>query len=617
MKKRRRWISILVIAAALLCGTAAAAEQTGMLGDLSWTLDDEGVLVISGDGDIPDMGDGVSIWADSPVPVLNAVIESGVTGIGFSAFSGCESLTGVSIADSVNRIDGHAFHGCRNLREISIPDGVTRIGSQVFKDCVSLKSVSFPDSVTRIDSYVFDGCTNLTDVAFGSGEAWIEANTFYGPDRTSDLPSFTTIVVSPDNPYYRTEGGVLYSRDGTRLICCPSGRKDYAIPAGVTVIAERALFWNASLTNFVIPDGVTFADSEAFCGCVNMTSVSVPFSLKRLGDYVFLYCDNLKDVYYGGTEELWERYFIDEYDVGNQELRKAALHCTTGIISYGSCGENASWSVTGLGMLTITGTGAMTDYNTDSDVPWYEFRSSVKTASIGEGITSIGESAFCRCANMTEISVPDTVVRIRNGAFRGCSSLKTVVLPEGLTSIGSGAFSDCLALERPTIPDSVDSIGYGAFSYSHLTGIAIPDGVSRIEGSTFESCEFLKEIIIPGSVTEIGPLAFYDCRALTDIWYEGTETDWTAIIFENSFIPEDAAVHFITARYILTLPESVTVIGSEAFAGLGKGYGIMIPPNVTYIAEDAFKGTKIVVTAPAGSYAAQWAEEHGIDRVEP
>jgi hypothetical protein len=107
----------------------------------------------------------------------------------------------------------------------------------------------------------------------------------------------------------------------------------------------------------------------------------------------------------------------------------------------GSC----QWALTGTSpnyTLAISGTGAMADYSTlpFSNMPWYSYRTGIKTVSIGSGVTSIGNSAFEACSGLTAVSIPSSVTSIGDYAFSGCSGLTAVTIPSSVTNIGDRAF---------------------------------------------------------------------------------------------------------------------------------------------------------------------------------
>ena len=146
---------IYILLIALLMGLSANAKSSGTCGpDLKWRLTDDGVLTISGKGEMDDYR--FSPWLDSGVKQI--IIGDGVTTIGRSAFRGCSSLTSVTIPNSVTTIGQAAFYDCRSLTSVSIPNSVTTIGNSAFSYCGDLTSVNIPNSVTTIGSEAFSGC---------------------------------------------------------------------------------------------------------------------------------------------------------------------------------------------------------------------------------------------------------------------------------------------------------------------------------------------------------------------------------------------------------------------------------------------------------------------------
>ena len=222
----------------------------------------------------------------------------------------------------------------------------------------------------------------------------------------------------------------------------------------------------------------------------------------------------------------------------------------------GICGENLTWTLDAAGTLTVSGTGAMKDYNYRG-APWYQSRDSIKTVVIESGVTAIGEYAFYGCSSLISITIPEGVTAIGGCAFDGCRSLTSITIPESVTTIGEHAFSGCSSLSSITIPEGVTTIGGSAFSgCSSLTGITIPESVTAIGDRAFSGCSSLSSITIPESVTAIGDWAFSGCSSLTSI----------------------------------NIPEGVTTIGKYAFDGCSSLTGITIPESVTAIGDFAFSG---------------------------
>ena len=240
----------------------------------------------------------------------------------------------------------------------------------------------------------------------------------------------------------------------------------------------------------------------------------------------------------------------------------------------GFCGENVTWSYSG-GVLTIQGTGPMDDYGWDDDLnfampSWSGLRNKIRTANIGDGVTSIGSYAFEEYPNLTRVTIPDSVTTIGDFAFNGCRRLPAVTIPNSVTTIGQDAFQLCGSLTAVTIPDSITVIGRGAFSGSGLTAVTIPDGVSLIDMGAFSFCESLTEAVIPDSVVSIGDTAFYECASLTDVYYGGSELQWEQLTVGGNNQPlSSAAIHCDSASPGMSepAPDSEPASGSESVPG--------------------------------------------------
>ncbi len=180
---------------------------------------------------------------------------------------------------------------------------------------------------------------------------------------------------------------------------------------------------------------------------------------------------------------------VEETAVAVEEvLEEASLE------AYGTFGAGVAWTLDSDGLLTISGTGPMEDYEGGKS-PLYSYRSAVRTVRIGNGVTSIGAYVFYYCNQLTAVTIPSSVTAINYGAFAGCTSLAEIEIPDSVTVIGDSAFSRCTS----------------------LTEIVIPSGVTSIGTRAFNACSSLQAISVPASVTSIGSYAFTGCDSLTDI----------------------------------------------------------------------------------------------------
>ena len=238
--------------------------------------------------------------------------------------------------------------------------------------------------------------------------------------------------------------------------------------------------------------------------------------------------------------------------------------------------------------------------------------SSVEHNNVTYSVTSIGDSAFYGCSDLTSISIPNSVTSIGSSAFRECSGLTSVSIPNSVTSIGNIAFSGCRGLTSITSPNSVTSIGYSAFyDCSGLTSITIPNNVTSIASNTFSGCRSLTSVTIPYGVGFIGNYAFFDCRSLTSITIpnsvshigyaafhacnslnsinvplgNGYFSSIDGVLYDN---PRETLIQCPGARTSLTIPNSVTTIGESAFIYCRDLTSVTIPNSVTSIGRGAF-----------------------------
>ena len=278
---------------------AFAVVKSGTCGangdNLTWVLDDEGTLTISGTGAMEDYGYLVAPWYSSRSSIKKVVIESGVTSIGNYAFEYCDGLTSIEIPASVTSIGVRAFYGTAYYDDADnwedgvlyignhliearpsllvgtykIKDGTMTIADRAFKACEGLATITIPSSVTSIGDGAFEKCRYL-----------IEIN------------------INKDNKNYSSEAGVLFNKDKSTLVAYPGCGAIYEIPSSVTSIGERAFYDCTGLTSIEIPASVTSICDRAFYNCTGLTSVTFEkdSELKSIGEYAFNDCYGLKSI---------------------------------------------------------------------------------------------------------------------------------------------------------------------------------------------------------------------------------------------------------------------------------------------------------------------------------
>ena len=414
-------------------------------------------------------------------------------------------------------------------------------------------------TVTSIGDWAFIACNSLTSIDIPYSVKYI------GDDIFSGGYSLTYINVSEDNTAYCSVDGILFNKDKTKLIKYPAKKIDtsYTIPNSVTSIGYAAFSHCMSLTSVTIPDSVTDIDAIAFAGCTNLTGITIPYNVTSIVG-VFEGCTSLTSI------TLPSR------------------------LTY--IGGSAFYDCTSLTSITIP--------DGVTSIGWWAFRNCTGLTSIKipDSVTNIDQQAFQDCVNLTDITISDGVTYIGDWAFNGCTGLTSITIPRSVMSIGYDPFCCCTDLTSIdvvnentvyssvdgvlfnkditelirypagktdtsyTIPDSVTSIGYEAFhGCTNLTSVTIPNSVARIDNGAFVDCANLKGITLPDKVTSIGGQAFWDCSNLTDVYYTGTEEQWSAIeIADGNDDILNATIHYNYHEHVTELRNTVEPTCTEA-----------------------------------------------------
>lgn len=294
------------------------------------------------------------------------------------------------------------------------------------------------------------------------------------------------------------------------------------------------------------------------------------------------------------------------------------------VVASGSCGESATWFLGADGVLTISGTGAVTDYSMTmvsnklaTTAPWQPHNSKITAFVVKDGITSVGNYVLYKHTSLISVKIADSVTRIGRYAFNGCTALTGAVIGNGVEDIDQYAFSDCSNLSSITIPDGVTSIGDSAFgSCVSLTGVTIPDTVTSIGDSAFGGCSGLTSITIPDSVTSIGYAAFNNCTSLNynmhdNATYLGNDNNPYMVLIKGSsssgsIHPNTKIIYYnafnnYSSLTSITIPDGIIQIGDRAFSYCRGLTSVTIPDSVIDIGSSAFSDCSGLTSITFGS----------------
>lgn len=546
-------------------------------------------------------------------------IPETVTTLGPLAFYLCENITSIEIPGTIAAIGEETFYNCRNLSAIVLNEGIETIENGAF-NYSGLTSIRIPASVSSIADVVFEGCSALY-----------------------------AIEVSESNAAYASHDGVLMDKAKTTILAFPDKKDSFVIPETVTEL-EYGCFYNAeALTSIQIPgsietipgsafsycskltsvtlgEGIKVINTQAFSDCSALTSITFPASIETIANNAFAGCKNLREIrFMGDAPTIADTAFgaswypstqnptaVVTYPADNATWTEDKFQNYGGSLTWvmegaevpvatGQCGRELYWTLSESGVLSITGTGAMKNYNRKDEVSWYAYRNDITEVIIAEGATNVGRNAFNELKALTKATLPETVTEIGNYAFYYCESLTEITLPAALTSIGESAFYQCRKLEAVSMGQNVSYIGANAFygtpwynqqsaaqDFVILSGVLtkyngdstvveIPESVTAIGERAFYDCAQLETVIIPEGIHTIGSHAFDQCSNLHTVVLPSTLTAIGDYAFRSCALTS------------VTFPEGLQSIGSYAFLACTGLSEILLPDSVTSLGQSAFQ----------------------------
>ena len=513
----------------------------------------------------------VEMWK-SKFPNVNATFVNDMTQVSYTATAvvnafGVDKFTGATamygnffdsetgngkaiFGGNLTAVAANAFSGANTLTGITLPDGITTIGSNAFNGCTALATMNLPASITTFGENAFAGLTGTTDVWY-LGEP--NTLTWDGSGFQAGKATQMHVMVADDWTNQFPDANVTFVGDMTRFCYTATGKEsksfynlskftgatemvshDFNSTTGegtviykgiVTAIGGYAFQRNDLLTGITVPMTVTSLGSDAFAECNNLTTVSLPNTITSMGSWVFYKCSNLTIVNIPASPSLTR---LPEYTF---------LNCT-----------------------------------------------SLEDIIIPDNITTIGYSAFSGCKALSSIYIPASVTTIESNGFSDCTALEKVItpsiaawcgisfpgynatsnpltyanhlfvgdktnntevteleVPDGIEEIKSLAFYGFTAMTNLTLPTSVKKLGdYAFYACTDLTEVTLPEGVENFGRGVFDGCTSLTTLTLPSTLTKIDYYAFMDVQQLTTVFCSANPTtlDWQNN--ENQFLPEKA-----------------------------------------------------------------------------
>jgi len=590
-------------------GVTETIAKSGTCGsNLTWVLDGNQVLTITGNGSMWDYADA------SPAPwsrlsIRKVVINEGITSIGSRAFAYHPELTEVILPTGLTVIGQEAFSGCSALGSVTLPAALAEIGAKAFYQCTAIKSLSVPGSVKVIGEKAFAKNTGITALVLGNGIGKIGTGAFMECTALQNVTYPVSVTDAAEGIFSGCEQleSVTFTGNGTipnftsdkKAPWNRSTIKNVVIENGITGIGEYAFYQAAGIQTVTIAESVKTIGHGAFYGASSLTGVNLPVSVETIGGYAFIYCTNLKSLKLpAGIQSVGEFAFYG----------CTAMETLTVPVSARNIASSAFNQCTSIKKLVVTGTGAMQDYEKAVNAPWY-FVKSMQEVVIENGVTAIGKYAFYEMTSLTSVSIPESVKKIGHGAFYKASALTDVTIPESVETIDGYAFIYCTNLKSLKLPAGIQNVGEFAFyDCNNLETLVIPVTANNVVSSAFSECDNLKKVTITGTG------AMQDYEKSTDAPW-GRVDSMQEVVIESgvtsigkmAFYNKDALVN-------VTIPETVTRIGEQAFAFCDVLANMDLPDSLQEIDKWAFYDcSKLVIKEKTGSVAGNYAVENKLN----
>lgn len=495
---------------------------SGVLGgQISWVLDANGRLLLTGNGAMPNLERENYPWYRFQSAIQSVVVGGEITSVGENAFNGYYQLQTLQIGDHVDTINDWAFADCYQLSDITFGKGLREIDNRAFISCNALTDIALGDQVTRVGSQAFDYCHALQSVSIGSGIETIENRAFYSSDslQSVTIDSYAMCVDVQDNSFSNGVTPVFREADAETVVrVWEIGAYDESdvtatlYADGMLVISGEGEFnkmpWTKQITSLVVENGITGICGSAFRDCRELTSVELGKDVQTIEGYAFSNCVSLNDlklsdgmtrIYYGAFRDCFSLQSVEIPDSVQYIENNAFYNCSA--METLTIGKSVTW----------IGHNAFAQCTSLRDVRWnalecgvaeYVFAGSGSkkdglTLTIGPNVRYIPDHFFSVSSTVAnsrnwlkEVAVePGTVLNgIGASAFYGCNTLERVDLGNTLLYIDDGAFNSCTALTSITLPDSLEHIGRKAFYRSGLLFVSAGSNLVSIGDLAFAEC---------------------------------------------------------------------------------------------------------------------------------
>ncbi len=471
-RKRKITFGVVLLIASLLIMQIPVSEADAATSASDFKMDGDILVEYRGSNETVSIPSSVKIIKEGAFEgnndVKRVIIPNSVTTIERYAFWECNNLESVSLGRGITEISDYAFANCKGLLSIDIPPSVTSIGIEAFSNCVNMTDISIPEEVTNIHETAFNGCAMLTINSVPNGTASEDVIEYQGnadieeeQNAQSDSMEIGTVlgstkvvgnqaVVFIDNTNLHTnrENAVnadLENTDSNNGNVYPNVtiEKGGALPKYVYVdqkmVADQAFYSRTDVTSPTIPDMIEEIGQFTFARSA-IQQITLPNTTRAIGYGAFYHCDYLTEVVLPDSIEVVEPKAFQHSKWVNDFIKKGTEdYLISGGVLVAYRGDNPTPIIPN--EVRIIAADVFADH------------AEITNITLPDSLTTIGEGAFANCKNLTQIFGGTNVIKIMDRAFSGCP-IDTMKISVGVREIGLGAFdsTDVVVFEGDVIP---------------------------------------------------------------------------------------------------------------------------------------------------------------------
>lgn len=477
------------------------------------------------------------------------LFDGSVDSIKINAFANCSKLETVRFSEHIGCLGASVFENDSLLKYIKLPNGIISIGDNCFSR-TGLRNINIPNSVKSIGNKAFYQCKHLQSVSMSPRVISLGRYLFY---YCTSLKNVVLPSLQDSIPH------------GMFSFC--TSLKDILIPSSVKYVGSSAFSACYSLEQINIPNGIGKLEKRTFEACRSLDYIDIPSSIKAIDNQTFMGCFSLKKLHLPcSIDTLGQDAFSMCSSLDTLYIPASVHSIGFGLLSFN--GGNTVIKVDSLNPFYNDGQGASCIMETSTNTLIVGSNQTVMPANT----TAMAPKAFAGCKYLINLKITNSIATLPSEVFSGCTHLEHIEIPESVTEIHEHAFKDCISLKSILIPSNVKKfIGCGFFAgCDNLEVIKVESNNENFDDGNGSNCiiETLSKRIVAG------------CRT-------------TNIPPSTREIHDEAFFHLKRLKKV-NIPDSVTIIGNNAFSLCDSIEELHLPCCFVEIHDGAFSGIKML-----------------------